>query len=688
MKKNSLQIKLNDLRKTLIATLSSNKLKAAILAPMALSLVACGNVSGGSDTPYEPNNPDIPVKPPVDPTKEVESRTLNSLSGTFSGTSANKKEDILNNSTFTINYNVIYTDGKTDTNITEKVGYTKLRQYFNEDVVSFSVNGDFSETNQTVDLIATINSQINTIISGIKNGNYKDLTKPSAKTVVELLKDILGAEYNTISENVSSGKITLTAQTIKAVGDTFSVLENDAKNGSAQASTEKTVKDNKDAFVAQAQNAITVSKSDKYTITYNKNFNFNGTFNLDEISLPANNGKGDFSNATLTNNGDSITIDELNNIRGSSLPKLSFTKISDESSEKAVYDLYKTYSNSNPSLNKLAYLDLHGDLNMTVIDGKALSGNSNYTLFTNDDKAKTSDGPDANTIKSLNADALVKMTNQLNIFNIRNMIISGDATTAATVNWRLINIVFEGDMSKIKNNFKNPVSGRYLPLYGIVYFKDKPYNNNNAVVSGQSVEGMLKLDNVQGVYSEDFKVDFSSRWYNVLDVRGASLNNYDRIIGKEIIQGGYLHAIYFNKDYISLENNQDEINELCNKFANPNNMGIINAYLGTIKVKGHNFDDPSDGSFSAGSRTPRTLKEFEYLGNTYDDGFMHFETSAKSSYDKYPTEFDNLSDREKDNLKNDAGDNQLAKNDRRIEFIDPETQKIIFSVVNDRQYNA
>lgn len=516
MKKN-IQNKQGELKKNLVALLSSNKLKAAILAPMALSLVACGNVSGGSDdTPIvQPPH----VENPEDPTKEVSSRNLNTLSATYNGTSAKSLDDILNNTTFNINYDITYTDKTVDNNKTATVDKSRLEELFNG-VVSFSVSGDFSETNQTVNLIITYNGKTITI-SGIKNGNYKDLTKPSAKTVVELLKDILGAEYNTISENVSSGKITLTAQTIKAVGDAFSVLENDAKNGSAQASTEKTVKDNKDAFVAQAQNAITVSKSDKYTITYNKNFNFNDTFNLDEISLPANNGKGDFSNATLTNNGDSITIDELNNIRGSSLPKLSFTKISDESSEKAVYDLYKTYSNSDPRLNKLAYLDLHGDLNMTVIDGKALSGNSNYTLFTNDDKAKTSDGPDANTIKSLNADALVKMTNQLNIFNIRNMIISGDATTAATVNWQLINIVFEGDMSEIKNNFKNPVSSnRALPLYGIVYFKDKPYKNNNGTAGGQSVKGMLKLDNVQGVSGENFQINFGSDYYSVLDVRG------------------------------------------------------------------------------------------------------------------------------------------------------------------------
>ena len=467
MKKN-IQNKLDELKGNLVAMLSSNKLKAAILAPMALALAACDNGAGGTDNPYVPPYEEESPNPPdtEDPTKDVASRTLNNISGTFSGTSANKKEDILNNSTFTINYNVIYTDGTTDTNITEKVGYTKLRQYFNEDVVSFSVNGDFSETNQTVDLIATINSQINTIISGIKNGNYKDLTNPSAKTVVELLKDILGAEYNTISENVSSGKITLTAQTIKAVGDAFSVLENDAKNGSAQASTEKTVKDNKDAFVAQAQNAITVSKSDKYTITYNKNFNFNGTFNLDEISFEKiNNAEGNFSNATLTNGGSKILIDKLNDIRGSSLPTLVFNKtnynISDDSSAKETYALYKAYS------KELVKLQLKGDLHYDPIDGKKISGDSNYTLFENGGNTAKSalDG----TIKSLTVDTLVQMTKQLNIYQFYNMIISGEATETYTVNWDLKNIVFEGDMSKITNNVNNPTGGGFTFVWYCIF---------------------------------------------------------------------------------------------------------------------------------------------------------------------------------------------------------------------------
>lgn len=136
---------------------------------MALSLVACGNVSGGSD--------DTPIiQPPPfenqeDPTKEVSSRDLKSLSATHNGTSAKSLDDILNNTTFNINYDITYTDKTVDNNKTATVDKSRLEELFNG-VVSFSVSGDFSETNQTVNLIITYNGKTITI-SGIKNGNYK-----------------------------------------------------------------------------------------------------------------------------------------------------------------------------------------------------------------------------------------------------------------------------------------------------------------------------------------------------------------------------------------------------------------------------------------------------------------------------------------------------------------------------------
>ena len=55
------------------------------------------------------------------------------------------------------------------------------------------------------------------------------------------------------------------------------------------------------------------------------------------------------------------------------------------------------------------------------------------------------------------------MYNQLGIQKFLNMIISGTAEEA-TVKWVLTNIVFEGDMSKIKDRGNEN-------LTGIVYFK-------------------------------------------------------------------------------------------------------------------------------------------------------------------------------------------------------------------------
>lgn len=646
---------------------------------MALSLVACGNVSGGSDTPIiQPP----PVENPEDPTKEVSSRDLKSLSATYNGTSAKSLDDILNNTTFNINYDITYTDDTTD-NKTATVDKSRLEEFFNG-VVSFSFSGDFSETNQTVDLIIRYNDKQFTI-PGIKNGNYKSQEgqQPSIKDVTALLKEILTEkEYNRISGELSSGNITLTAQTIKAVGDNFSDLKNNTVNDTVKSK----VTSYKEAFIAQNEGKINITKSGSYTLnSYNVSVTFNGEFNLDEISLPANNGKGNFSNATLTNGGSKIFIDKLNEIRGSSLPTLLFNNtnnISEDSSAKETYALYKAYS------KELVKLQLKGDLHYDPIDGKKISGDSNYTLFENG--GNTAKSADNGTIKSLTVDTLVQMTKQLNIYSFYNMIISGDATKNDTVNWELRNIVFEGDMSKIKNNFKNPDDVGYFFLYGIIYFKDRPYNNKG-LVNGQRVEGMLKLDNLQGVSSENFEVDFGSNYYSVLDVRGASLDSYNIGSNEKISQrGGYIHAIYFNKSYSSIKDSQTEINKLCDKFADASKLGVINAYLGDDKVKGHCFSSPSESNFSAASRTPRTLKEFEEFGNSSDEnrGYMQFKKSAKSSYEGYTTDWNKLESIEIESLNKDDDNKRLAKNDRRIEFIDPETQKIIFSVVNDRQYNA
>lgn len=408
---------------------------------------------------------------------------------------------------------------------------------------------------------------------GGDEGDEQNPPQPSGKTVVELLKEIIGeSDYEAISAEVAAGNMTLTEEKIKAVGDIFPALEKDAESGKEAKDVENAaaILQNKEAFVAQAQGEMEdvfktiypegyeeypflFDEDDferKYVVTYKKNFTFEGEFNLDEIDImKADGAQGNFSNATLTNGGSKILIDKLNDIRGSSLPKLVFNttdyNISDDSSAKETYYLYKAYS------KELGKLQLKGDLHYDPIDGKKISGDSNYTLFKPD--GNTAKDADNETIKSLTVDTLVQMTKQLNIYSFYNMIISGAATKTDTVNWELRNIVFEGDMSQIKNNCENPTGAGSLLLYGIIYFKDKPYNNNGSF--DQNVEGMLKLDNVEGVSSENFKVNFSSNPYCVLDVRGASLDSYNLESKNQILEGG-AHAIYFNDKYNPYENDK------------------------------------------------------------------------------------------------------------------------------------
>ena len=522
---------------------------------------------------------------------------------------------------------------------------------------------------------------------GGDKGDEQNPPQPSGKTVVELLKEIIGEnEYDAISAEVAAGNMTLTEEKIKAVGDIFPALEKDAESGKEAKDVENAeiIRQNKEAFVAQAQGEIDVvfktlypdayleypeifSEAEinafekKHVVTYKKNFTFEGEFNLDEIDImKADGAQGNFSNATLKNSVYDISIDKLNDIRGSSLPIISSTNISSGSSPKAIYNLYKAYSAYS---DKLGDLKLAGNLIGTNINGKEISGKSDYTLFTNDNKAKLSTDT---SIISLSADALAQMTNQLTIYDIRNMIISGVAKEN-TVNWQLTNIVFEGDMSNLKNDFRNPESTLALPLYGIVYFKDKPYNATR-MSGGQAIRGMLKLDNLQGVSSNNFKVGLDCNYYSVLDVSGVDTGFLDTYNpeNKEIISNnGRTHAIYFSNDFSNLKDKTENINKLCYKFVSKDVAGIVNVYLGDNRDKGNHYTRyPTE---AAASKTPRKLKEFEYFGNLYDDVLgstkMKFEHSAKSSYTD--TEFKDLPSNEQNKLKEDDGKNKIALNNKK-----------------------
>lgn len=467
-----------------------------------------------------------------------------------------------------------------------------------------------------------------------QSGNESGDENTTEKTVTQLLKEILTeTEYDKISEDVSSGNLTLTAQTIKAVGDTFSVLDTAKTLDNVSAENKKTITDNKEAFVAQDKGLINITKSgstyklNSYTNTIP--VKFTGEFNLSEISLPDNNsnGNGDFSSATLTNNGEDIDINKLNTIRGSSLPKLIFKNVIYNSMYTGkiggyAYNLYKAYSKD------LDKLDIKGDLEGLTVNGKTISNDSTtYTLLEND--GNTVKSASDLSVKSLTIDAMVQMYNQLGIQNFLNLIISGDAEKAE-VDWGLTNIVFEGDMSKIKN------TGR-RSLTGIVYFKDKVYNT-----PAQSVYGLIKLDKLDGVSDGNFGVSLSDN-SAVLDVRGVAKDSIEKHNTNILRKGGWAHAIYFSSDFNSIKDNQTAINALCERFSYNLAVGFVNAYLGNTR-----FDGPCIKDGKKGADTPRSLKDFEYFGN--DDEFQDGKT--------------------------------VAQNTKRIEFIDPETQKVLASAVS------
>lgn len=515
----------------------------------------------------------------------------------------------------------------------------------------------------------------------LKNGNYNRTA--ITKKITGLLKEIIGeAEYEAISAKVATGNLTLTAETIKALGDIFPALEKDAESGKEAKDLENAaaILQNKEAFVAQAQGEIEVvfktifpdlyleypwsfSEAEinafekKYVVTYKANVIFKDTFNLSEISLPKNNGKGDFSQATLTNNGESIVLDKINDIRGNTKPTLSFEKNDDNVryytpeynvSEGSVYDLYKTYSDN------LGKLKIKGDFKEYIIDGKKISGKDNYTLFEED--GNTVKKSDNNTIKSLTIDALIQMYKQFKINYFVNMIISGEPTDQTEVDWILTNMVFEGDMSNIKQTTSRS-------LTGIVYFKNKPYNNIDN--SYQYVDGVLKLDDLTDVSRNTFRVVFEA-YSAVLDVSGVdknSINSYNSDGDYGIVTGtGDAHAIYFSSAFSEFKNNPEKIKELCYKFSKRQNLnaGFVNAYLGEDRVNGESYDERIMTSV-IGAKKARDLKEFEDFGNYFENNYMYkFEKTAKETY---IDDWENLSDFDKGNLESFL--NTIAQNTKK-----------------------
>lgn len=324
---------------------------------------------------------------------------------------------------------------------------------------------------------------------------------------------------------------------------------------------------------------------------------------------------------------------------------------------KNIYNLYQTYPADK--------LTLSGELGRVKMDGKAIKGNpSNYTLF--EDSGNVAKGSGDPSITSMDANLLVKMTQQLGIYKLSNMIISGSAD-AATVLWGLRNMVFEGDMSKVENTTINAIPG----LIGVVYFKDKPYNNVKQINILEDVLGLVRLDKLKDINGSYFKVKTPGRGGSVLDFRGVDTNIITDYTpsNKIVTNAGNWNAIYFP--------NISDVDEAKNKtfyekIVDTSRGEVSNVYYGDKKMYGH-YSDPR--LFKGGSKTPRTLREFEEFGNSYVDHhddinsipdvnyMMKFTTSARSTYSD--AEFNSLTQKsEKESLKEDHDDgfNWLAQN--------------------------
>ena len=128
-----------------------------------------------------------------------------------------------------------------------------------------------------------------------------------------------------------------------------------------------------------------------------------------------------------------------------------------------------------------------------------------------------------------------------------------------------------------------------------------------------------------------------------------------------------MHAIYFNKYYDSYKDDETEIDKLCRKFSNRSEAGVLKVYLGDNRENGNFYNIGNNKYFAAASKTPRTLKEFEYFGNEILKlGSGKFEHSAYSSYSSNELNDTNIVPSiEKTQLENDKDKKQIAQNNRK-----------------------
>lgn len=332
---------------------------------------------------------------------------------------------------------------------------------------------------------------------------------------------------------------------------------------------------------------------------------------------------------------DEILRSNENNFDNYKTPKLDFNlgSIAEDDSKKLT-SLYKIYDKKG-NLNKIQVnLKNNGTI---VFNGKK---EEEETILFKDNNLNTN-------VPNVSVNVLSKLAELGGTDSHRrleNLVITGNYTKEEKeidIKSSLVNVVFTGDVSGLKN------SSNYQ-FNGVVYFMDKPYNNKIKNSTGVDVNGLLKLDKLEGVSYDTFGVD-----YGVLDLRGREDFHHNPLEGyniktdstKAINHYGH-NAIYFTDKYIDniegIDRNSSSIEEifetLTRRVGRVDGGGspIHNVYIDNEKYDSiiDNLVIGLSSDAHAVSKTPRTLEEFEYYGNAlniqYNEG--KFKTPAYDSY--------------------------------------------------------
>lgn len=326
----------------------------------------------------------------------------------------------------------------------------------------------------------------------------------------------------------------------------------------------------------------------------------------------------------------------------SNAPKLDYyiygTGINSKDVNNGIIALHKIYDDNKNKLN------LDGSL-CSFLNLKP--GYGNYNTFQGADffqdgetMFKGNDINPNNTIPNMSADILREVSTKYNINDIKNVVITGDYTESkdesVDINSKLTNVVFEGDVSGLKNSRENQ-------FYGVVYFMDKPYNNKTEKQNSHHIGGLLKLDTMGGVDDTTFGMSGLA-----LDLRSLKENLLEEYKGNNKLVTNHLSIAYFSTDNIEGidNNNEADVNDKIKKIIAKINDNSAHFFSYIVYVDGIKKDNLAvDPKTANGSKTPRTLEEFEYYGNN-----GKFKTSA---YDSYKGNFDGVNPDVKQELEKD-----------------------------------